>query len=295
MNPQKEVVRIGDVIPYVITEGTGTIVERARHPKEFSAAEDSAEKLKVDAYWYLKYQVHPPVSRLLEPFNDIDEQQIASFLGALPPPPLFSSFALLNGFLAGLNTSEFRSRTRTDEADELDEEAALKSLLDEKERYMDCVQLKITCHYCNSRFVFNVDSGNGLRCPTENCCGLVDIRDRSREQADIARLQNQLTQVIRFYLSQYYEGWMVCDDGSCRIRTRDYPPFDASQQLSAQSDSLPCPNPKCEGSLVEEVRSLPPSLSFVVAPLLCLPDARSVLAVLGSNSVHAALVLPHPV
>lgn len=70
--------RVGDVIPYVVCEGEGTISLRAYHPKIVAASEG---KLVIDYRWYLSNQVLPPVARLCAPMEDTSAAQIADCLG----------------------------------------------------------------------------------------------------------------------------------------------------------------------------------------------------------------------
>ncbi|KAL3104154.1 hypothetical protein niasHS_002181 [Heterodera schachtii] len=74
--------RQGDVVNYVICKD-GTVnpaTQRAYHPSEILADEN----LSVDIHYYLAHQIHPVVSRLCEPIEEIDACQIAEIIGLDP-------------------------------------------------------------------------------------------------------------------------------------------------------------------------------------------------------------------
>lgn len=72
----------GDMIAYVICEdGTDRpATQRAYHLDELKGS----EKLKIDTNYYLANQIHPVVSRLIEPIEGTDPSRIAGFLGLDP-------------------------------------------------------------------------------------------------------------------------------------------------------------------------------------------------------------------
>lgn len=70
----------GDMIPYVICDdGTDRpATQRAYHLDELKASGDT---LKIDTNYYLASQIHPVVSRLIEPIEGTDPSRIAGYLG----------------------------------------------------------------------------------------------------------------------------------------------------------------------------------------------------------------------
>ena len=70
-------VRPGDTIGYVIcqTESSG-LAEKA-----FSVDEMQRNGLKIDMEWYIKQQVHPPISRLCQHIEGTDSARLADCLG----------------------------------------------------------------------------------------------------------------------------------------------------------------------------------------------------------------------
>eukprot|EP00835_Amoeboradix_gromovi_P004687 NODE_381_length_9671_cov_0.208838.p1 type:complete len:1268 gc:universal NODE_381_length_9671_cov_0.208838:3521-7324(+) len=69
-----KVVRIGDVIPYVICTGSSSsYATRAFHPENL--------KGNIDIEWYIKQQLFPPIQRLCAPIKELDLGQVAMVLG----------------------------------------------------------------------------------------------------------------------------------------------------------------------------------------------------------------------
>ena len=71
--------RAGDTVPYVICDdGSGkAATQRAYHVEELK----NSTELKVDVNYYLAQQIHPVVSRICEPIEELDAFQIADCLG----------------------------------------------------------------------------------------------------------------------------------------------------------------------------------------------------------------------
>lgn len=75
--------RAGDIVPYVICDDGSvntTAMQRAYHIDEFK----NSEQLKIDVHYYLSQQIHPVVTRLCEPIEGTDAQEIANCLGLDP-------------------------------------------------------------------------------------------------------------------------------------------------------------------------------------------------------------------
>ena len=77
--------RAGDVVPFIVCRKISNAANfnalpathRAFHPSEVMADED----LHVDVTYYLEQQIHPVVSRLVEPLDGTDAHSVAEFLG----------------------------------------------------------------------------------------------------------------------------------------------------------------------------------------------------------------------
>ncbi|KAF9357147.1 DNA-directed DNA polymerase alpha catalytic subunit pol1 [Mortierella sp. NVP85] len=192
-------VRAGDTVPYIIctykdsTTSKGSIAERAYHPEELN---QSGSNLVIDFEYYLNQQVHPPVERLCGPIEGTDATRLADCLG--------------------LDTSKFRSATYSGSRDDVLQ--TLASKLSDEERFKNAEPLELRCRNCQTTFscssllmdkVSDEDEGRfGLECP--NC----------KEILQSASASVQLTVAIRKYIQRYYQGWVVCDEQSCRNRTR---------------------------------------------------------------------------
>jgi len=181
--------RSGDAVVYVVCNDGSSLpaTQRAYHP-DLEVAK--RPELTIDAHYYLEHQVHPVVSRLCDPVDGTDAARIAECLG--------------------IDASHFRQAMRRDE----DDDAALLGVTEESEleKYRDCEELKFPCRGCGSEN--KICSGLTL----EDCseCKLSPLDDS-------AYVRNQLTQAIRRHVQRYYEGWHVCEDPACAMKTRQTP------------------------------------------------------------------------
>ncbi|ORZ15507.1 DNA polymerase family B-domain-containing protein [Lobosporangium transversale] len=189
-------IRAGDTVPYVICINEnaptqkGSYAERAYHPEEMLQPDSG---LSIDFEYYLNQQVYPPVERLCGPIEGTDATRLADCLG--------------------LDTSKFRAVVRTDGQEE--EFQTLASQLSDAERYKGAEAFELRCRGCQSSYkcsalAMEMDSTSyfGLQCP--NCMTI----------AQPASACVQLIGAIRKYIHKYYQGWVICDEQSCRNRTR---------------------------------------------------------------------------
>jgi len=186
--------RSGDAVVYVVCDDGSSLpaTQRAYHPDlEVAKRPD----LTIDARYYLEQQVHPVVSRLCDPIEGTDAARIAECLG--------------------LDASHFRRALRRDE----DEDVTVLGVTEESEaeKYRDCEDLKFPCQGCGSEVKATIvqdSSGSALEsCPG---CKLAPLDN-------VAYVRNQLTRAIRRHILSYYEGWHVCEDPACAMRTRQTP------------------------------------------------------------------------
>ncbi|EPY32897.1 DNA polymerase alpha subunit A [Angomonas deanei] len=77
MKERKEMVRVGDLIPYVICTGSDKLSEKAYHVEEMR----KSSSLQIDAEWYLSSQLYPPVLRLCEHIQGFSDAQLSEAMG----------------------------------------------------------------------------------------------------------------------------------------------------------------------------------------------------------------------
>ena len=214
-------VNTGDHIPYVICKCTRKEFEsQDKNPKEGAPAnanksksyaqfafhpdevERSNGKLQVDIEWYLTQQIMPPIQRLCEPIAGTSPAQLAECLG--------------------LDSSKY-NRQGVYEQEEDDEDLVKVTKIDDAERYKACKRVEITCEACKFEFNFpgpfsrasergDASEKPGLLCGT-NC-------PKCEQPVDLSILNNKLLLAARKAVEKYYEGWLVGDDPSAELRTR---------------------------------------------------------------------------
>jgi len=191
-------VRKGDVISYIIT---GNSQSSDPAPKRAYAPADVTKKdshLKVDVEWYIGKQIFPPVERLCANIVGTSTAQLAECLG--------------------LDVSRYNSQRRHDEFAEKDLEIhPLESQIPDEVRFADCARLSLRCRTCKTSSTFEglfAQSGrvsaSGVLCGVPSCGATISTMS----------VLAQVEHAIRAQTARYYEGWLVCDDSSCGIRTR---------------------------------------------------------------------------
>uniref|UniRef100_A0A7E4VXQ1 DNA polymerase n=1 Tax=Panagrellus redivivus TaxID=6233 RepID=A0A7E4VXQ1_PANRE len=188
--------RQSDVVKYVICEdGTNNPATQ----RAYAAVEiEGDEKLKIDAHYYLSHQIHPVVSRLCEPIEEMDACQVAMALG--------------------LDPTGYRRKLRDAvDAEENDENAGI-GLLD----FEVCDPLTITCPKCNTPGEFREAAGiDGwpvlARCPGKNAsCDF----DAGKNPLPIER---QITEAMNAAYKKFLESQFICDD--CNATFDFAPPY----------------------------------------------------------------------
>ncbi|CAJ1020684.1 DNA polymerase family B, exonuclease domain/DNA polymerase family B, putative [Leishmania lindenbergi] len=76
MKQRKELVRVGDLIPYVICTGD-RLSDKAFHVEEVR----QNSELHIDSEWYLSAQIYPPVMRLCEHIQGFSNVQLSEAMG----------------------------------------------------------------------------------------------------------------------------------------------------------------------------------------------------------------------
>eukprot|EP00730_Choanoeca_flexa_P004366 TRINITY_DN11674_c3_g2_i1.p1 TRINITY_DN11674_c3_g2~~TRINITY_DN11674_c3_g2_i1.p1 ORF type:complete len:1089 (+),score=318.58 TRINITY_DN11674_c3_g2_i1:255-3269(+) len=208
-------VRALDTIPYVVCEdGTSNAAtQRAYHPDDLR----KQGNLKIDVEYYLKNQVHPVVSRMVEPIEGTDNAQIAECLG--------------------LDPSSFK-QAYSHQDNEDDELGILTTQLSDEERFKTAVPLEVICQECGYKTdfpgVFRFKDGTrrcGLLCPNPDCAAVYNP----------VKLCNLITMQSRKYIQMYYEGHLICDDPACSRGNR------STRQLSVRGRR--CLGENCRGTM----------------------------------------------
>jgi DNA polymerase alpha subunit A len=159
-----------------------------------------------DIDYYLHKQILPPVERLCAPVSGTNVTQLADCLG--------------------LDTSKYRVSTVSGTNNAEAEIQPLESQIPDSIRFQDTSPLLLRCRLCKEIFAFRgilptsptseedkpsgIVNHDGIICPSESC------KAQMQNLALVAQLESQ----IRQHLAKYYQGWLVCDDASCGLRTR---------------------------------------------------------------------------
>uniref|UniRef100_A0A914C0B3 DNA polymerase n=1 Tax=Acrobeloides nanus TaxID=290746 RepID=A0A914C0B3_9BILA len=187
-----------DVVKYIICEdGTNSpATQRAYHRSEI----ETNDKLTIDIHYYLAHQVHPVVSRLCEPIEEMDAVRVAQALG--------------------LDPSGYRKRLVERAVDEQVEEENIEAYL--KQDFNACEGFCFECPVASCKQLIIVRSafmGDKLEtkfsleaCPKCNS----DIFDHE------AYLQNCLDDSLRGHIKQYLQSPYTCDDITCQY-SREFP------------------------------------------------------------------------
>ncbi|KAL5492315.1 POL1 [Sanghuangporus weigelae] len=197
MKSKGQSARAGDVIPYIFClsdsgeSNKSGQADKAHHPDELRR---SNGVFQIDFEYYLSQQILPPIERLCEPIEGTDRARLAECLG--------------------LDPGRFRSYVGGDS-----EERAfgtLESQMPDSVRFKDCDPLTFRCRKCSGEMPFTHISRRDtsiLHTSGPICAGC-------QAPLNPASMQVQLENQIREHISRYYEGWTVCDDATCRNRTR---------------------------------------------------------------------------
>lgn len=189
----------GDTVSYVIClDGTNNpATQRAYNVQELK----ENASLKIDSHYYLSQQIHPVVSRVCEPIEGTDAARIAECLG--------------------LDAASYRQRLAAAAGGSKDDFELTGPLLD----FSGCKPLVLTClqPVCGRKIEIKgpfvgegVDIDFALsKCGNEKCdCAPV---------ASLPVVVQRLELAVRTAVTQYYAGWMVCEDVTCGFRTRRVP------------------------------------------------------------------------
>ncbi|EJD43695.1 hypothetical protein AURDEDRAFT_88520 [Auricularia subglabra TFB-10046 SS5] len=193
--------RAGDVIPYVFCKSDAdkaSQADKAHHPDE---VRKSGGKLQIDYDFYLANQILPPAERLCDPIEGTDRARLAECLGLDP------------------------RRYQVTVVGETEERAfgSLESQVPDTERFKECEPFVVRCRGCTNSFAFSslgqTDSAEG----DQKNAGITPagcLCPGCKKPLGTASVQVQLEMQIRRHVSRFYEGWTVCQEATCRHRTR---------------------------------------------------------------------------
>ncbi|XP_026952526.1 DNA polymerase alpha catalytic subunit isoform X3 [Sagmatias obliquidens] len=193
-------VKAGDTVSYVICQDGSNLTgsQRAYAPEQLQ----KQDNLSIDTQYYLAQQIHPVVARICEPIDGIDAVLIATWLG--------------------LDATQFRVHHyhRDEENDAL---LGGPAQLTDEEKYRDCERFKCPCPICGTENIYDsVFDGSGTDMePSLYRCSNIDCK--ASPLTFMVQLSNKLIMDIRRCIKKYYEGWLICEEPTCRNRTRHLP------------------------------------------------------------------------
>uniref|UniRef100_A0A663MCZ7 DNA polymerase n=1 Tax=Athene cunicularia TaxID=194338 RepID=A0A663MCZ7_ATHCN len=194
-------VKAGDTVSYIICQDGSDLSasQRAYAPEQLQ----KQENLTIDTQYYLSQQIHPVVARICEPIEGIDSVLIATWLG--------------------LDPSQFRVHHHYHKDEENDALVGGPAQLTDEEKYRDCERFKFCCLRCGTENIYdNVFDGSGrfIEASLQRC---------SKTECEeppfnyVVQMSNKLLLDIRRYIGKYYNGWLICEEPTCRNRTRRLP------------------------------------------------------------------------
>ncbi|KAH6889074.1 DNA polymerase alpha catalytic subunit [Coprinopsis sp. MPI-PUGE-AT-0042] len=196
MKAKGQSARNGDVISYIFcsppeSEDTSKTsqAERAKHPDEVRRG---GADVKVDHEYYLAHQVLPPIERLCDSIEGTDRARLAECLG--------------------LDPNRYRTLTTSDEKLFL----SLDSQMSDAERFRESESFNVRCKSCQS--VTDFKPLHDRSTPLVKVGGATCLS--CEKTITGVNLQLQLEVQIRSYIAKYYEGWTICDEETCKNRTR---------------------------------------------------------------------------
>lgn len=199
------VVKAGSVISFVITKGKNKddddkdehVADRAY---ALSEVMNKSNNLVPDPHYYLEKQIFSPVERLLERIESFDVVRLSESLG--------------------LDSKKYIRRA-TESSNSIDNLQPLETTISDEERFNGVANLELVCPNCTQRFLFGGIVGsnfynmtyNGLQCK------------KCEHTFSCIQITSQLERCIRAHISLYYAGWLLCDDRTCGIVTRQLSVF----------------------------------------------------------------------
>lgn len=219
-------IRVNDVMSYIVTMGDAQTQglpapKRAYHPHDVLKANSG---LQPDIEYYLLKQILPPIERLCAPIPGTDSVRLAECLG------LDTKKYQIHATGSGKNGGGMQNNSNS-------EIFPLESQIPESIRFKDATPLALRCNACCAHTHFGGLSSTPAICtPTGLVCGNSSCQRPFSLPTIIAQVESHL----RTHTCRYYEGWLVCDDTSCGLRTR---------QISVYGHRCLGPGGRAEGCL----------------------------------------------
>lgn len=191
-------VRKGDVVSYIITgdkSSSEPAPKRAYAPQDFK----TDPSLTVDVEWYIGKQIFPPVERLCANIVGTSSTQLAEQLGL--DVRRYTNTSAHNGNGTGEDL----------------EIHPLDSQIPDEVRFADCARLLLRCRKCKASSTFEGLLQDGA---TTRVAAAGIICPACEAVIPTLSVVAQVESALRAQTSRYYEGWLMCDDAQCGIRTR---------------------------------------------------------------------------
>ncbi|XP_054015194.1 DNA polymerase alpha catalytic subunit [Hylaeus anthracinus] len=189
--------KAGDTVPYIICDdGTQkSATERAYHIDEYK----KSDSLKIDVSYYLLSQVFPIALRICEPIEGIDDVLLAENLGL---ENVYKSKRLIH-----------------------EEENNDIPLLVNDDRFRYCLPLKFNCtdEKCQSEIILKdvvIETQIGKQLSLAACSN-PDCTVKPWMYANV--IQNAMLLAVRESVTEYYGGWLECENPLCAERTQTLP------------------------------------------------------------------------
>ncbi|KAI8222951.1 DNA polymerase alpha catalytic subunit [Colletotrichum sp. SAR 10_99] len=189
-------VRRGDVVSYIITgdpQSSDPAPKRAYLPADVMKADSG---LSPDVEWYMGKQIFPPVERLCANIVGTSSSQLAECLGL----DIRRYKSVQDGHQSSSNDMEIHP---------------LESQIPDDVRFAECARLSLRCRTCKKSSVFE-----GLLAQPDRVSASGVLCDSCDATIPIMSIVAQVEHALRTQTARYYEGWLVCDDTACGIRTR---------------------------------------------------------------------------
>ncbi|XP_053511751.1 DNA polymerase alpha catalytic subunit isoform X2 [Artibeus jamaicensis] len=192
--------KAGDTVSYVICQDGSNLSanQRAYAPEQLL----KQDNLTIDTQYYLAQQIHPVVARICEPIDGIDAVLIATWLG--------------------LDPTQFKVH-HYHKDEENDALLGGPAQLTDEEKYRDCDRFKCPCPECGTENIYDSvfeSSGTDMEPSLYRCS---NITCKASPLNSVVQMSNKLILDIRRYIKKYYEGWLICEEPTCRNRIRNLP------------------------------------------------------------------------
>ncbi len=223
--------RKGDVVSYIIATGANAPASDPA-PKRAYSPGDLLKKdagLAPDVEWYLGKQIFPPVERLCANIVGTSTTQLAENLG-------LDMRRYANAGQAGHGGSGSGGGSGADMLDI----HPMESQIPDEERFGECARLELRCRKCKATGLLEPLSAASAK-PATAPVPAADNDDTATPSGPPSPMKitpagvacgqcgaalptlsvvAQVEHAVHVTTARYYEGWLVCSDASCGLRTR---------------------------------------------------------------------------